>query len=225
MSPVVIGNATLYLGDCLEILPTLPKVDAVITDPPYNVGKDYGTHDDEMDPSLYLTFLSSRLYSLDTNSLIYTPGLRHFWDTPEVLRIAGFQLERILGWHKKEFAGDKFNAGPAMCWEPVIWAHRGTKTWNKVFGTQGRDFLVVNSTHGNPMAEVHPCPKPIEVMRWLVGMCAQSSVLDPFIGTGTTAVAAIERGMEFIGIEIEPKYFDIACERIENAQRQTRLFA
>lgn len=107
----VIGNATLYLGDCLEILPTLPKVDAVITDPPYNVGKAYGSHDDSMSDAAYLTWLSSRWWVLPTDTLVYTPGLRQFWNTQEIVRCGGFQMGPLLGWHKKEFAGDKFGAG------------------------------------------------------------------------------------------------------------------
>jgi len=72
----------------------------------------------------------------------------------------------------------------------------------------------------------HPTEKPIDVMNWTVKESRTSGViLDPYAGSGTTGVAAIGAGRPFIGIEIEPKYFDIACERIENAQRQERLFA
>jgi DNA modification methylase len=73
----------------------------------------------------------------------------------------------------------------------------------------------------------HPCAKPIAMMRWLVWRASVESetVLDPFMGSGTTGIAALAGGRKFIGIEIEPKYFDVACERIENAQRQQRMFA
>ena len=222
---VKIGDATLYHGDCLEILPTLPKVDAVITDPPYNVGKDYGTHNDAMSRGAYVDWLAACWRLIPTDTLIYTPGMRHFWDTPDVLTRAGLSIGPLLGWHKKEFAGDKWGGGPAMCWEPVVWAHRGKKEFVKVCGTYGRDFLVVNATHGNPYAKVHPCPKPIEVPQWLIGIFARETVIDPFMGSGTTGVACANLGRKFIGIEIERKYFDIACERIDNAYRQKRMFA
>ena len=74
----------------------------------------------------------------------------------------------------------------------------------------------------------HPCPKPIGQMKWLVHRVSpfgDETVLDPFAGSGTTGVACMNLGRKFIGIEIEPKYFDISCERITNAQRQDRLFA
>jgi len=73
--------------------------------------------------------------------------------------------------------------------------------------------------------ESHPCPKPENVMRRLVARYSDGAVIDPFLGSGTTGVACANLSRNFIGIEIEPKYFDIACERIENAQRQERLFA
>ena len=219
-----IGDATLYLGDCLEVLPTLPKVDAVITDPPYNVGKKYGTHNDSMERAEYIGWLSARWCALPTDTLVYTPGLRHFWDTPEVLRASGLEIGQLLGWHKKEYAGDKWTGGPAMCWEPVIWAHRGAKDFETIFGAWGRDFLVINATHGNPYATLHPCPKPIELYRWLIGLFAPETVLDPFMGTGTSGEVAARQGRSYIGIEIEPAFFDIACQRIENAQRQGRMF-
>lgn len=72
----------------------------------------------------------------------------------------------------------------------------------------------------------HPTTKPIELMRWCADWMGNPDVvLDPFMGSGTTGVACMNLGRKFIGIEIEPKYFDIACERIENAQRQARMFA
>lgn len=224
--PVIIGDATLYLGDCLEVLPTLPKVDAVIADPPYNCGKDYGDlNDDDIERQEYIAWLASRWRACKADTIVYTPGDRHLWDAPEICTRAGMVLGRLLAWHKKEFAGDKWSGGPAMCWEPIVWAYRGPKVFAKIFGHAGRDHLTVNSTHGNPYAALHPCPKPIEVPLWLIGIFAASSVLDPMMGTGTTGEAAVRAGRKFIGIEIEPKYFNIACERIDNAYRQQRMFA
>lgn len=214
-----IGTATLYQADCLEVLPTLAPVDAVVTDPPYNVGKKYGTHDDDMTPDEYVAWLTERWRALRTQTLVYTPGDRHFWDSRRICEGAGFTLGRMLAWHKKEFAGDKFTAGPAMCWEPVIWAYRGERAWNKLFGHDGRDHLTVPSTHGNDYADLHPCPKPIEVPRWLVRLFSKTSVADPFMGTGTTGEAAVKLGREFYGMEIDPEHFDTACRRIEAAMR------
>jgi DNA modification methylase len=219
-----IGDATLYLGDCRDILPELGPVDAVVTDPPYNCGKDYGTHDDDMPRDTYVDWLCTRWALLNSNTLVYSPGDRHLWDSPAICGAAGFRLARPLAWHKREFAGDKWSGGPAMCWEPIVHAYRGVKKFNRIFGHLGRDYLIVNATHGNPYAKLHPCPKPIEVPLWLCQLFSVESVLDPFMGSGTTGVACARLGRRFIGIEIEPRYFDIACRRIDEAYRQPDLF-
>jgi site-specific DNA-methyltransferase (adenine-specific) len=227
-----IGGATLYLGDCRSVLPKLGEADCAITDPPYNCGKRYSLHEDSMAPDAYVGWLIERFGLLRAPTLIYTPGDRHLWDAPIVTAKSGFpNLQRPLGWHKKEFAGDKWTSGPAMCWEPIIWAHRHygmdkTRVYNKIFGSAGRDFLVVDSTHGDPWAKRHPCPKPLKVAQWLVGLFTPPNglIVDPFMGTGTIGVAAILAGRGFAGIEIDPAYFDAACERLTEAVRQRDLF-
>ena len=205
------GAVTIYHGDALKVTASMPDdvVDAVITDPPYNVGKDYGPdHDDRMDPGDYRAWMIRWLRvaaALSRDAVVFTPGLTNLPMALEVLPHADLRLARILGWHRKEFAGDKWNGGPAMSWEPVIWATTQEKPYfTKTFGTYGRDFLVVNSTHGNPWAQLHPCPKPIEVMRWLVGLFTPpgGSVLDPFVGSGTTLEAAKQSGRTSIGIDL-----------------------
>lgn len=219
-----IGDAELWLGDCREILPTIGAVDAVITDPPYNCGKAYGVHNDSMDTEDYCRWLSSVWARIPADTLIYTPGDRHLWDVPRICGDAGFSLGRPLAWHRKEFAGDKWYGGPAMSWEPVIWAYQGKKKFNRIYGHSGRDHLTVNCVRFTPHRAEHPCPKPLEVMLWLVGIFAQESCLDPFFGTGTTAVACLKLGRRFVGIEIEERYFDITCRRIEDFYRQGDIF-
>jgi site-specific DNA-methyltransferase (adenine-specific) len=227
-----IGSATLHLGDCRDVLSKVGEADCAITDPPYNCGKQYSVHDDRMAPDDYVAWLSDCFRRVRAYSLIYTPGDRHLWDSRTITQAAGFvHLQRLLGWHKKEFAGDKWTAGPAMCWEPIIWAHRGdgpdpTRIYNKIFGTAGRDFLVVNSTHGDPWAKRHPCPKPLAVMQWLVGLFCppQGLVVDPFMGTGAVGAACVASGRGYVGIEIDPAYYEAACERIHEARRQADLF-
>lgn len=223
MRKEIIGDATLYLGDCLEILPTLSRFDACITDPPYNCGKNYGIHNDSMDRETYAQWLADRWAVLPTDTLLYTPGNRNVWDVPRIFERSGFKLAQPLAWHKKEFAGDKYAAGPAMSWEIVVWAYRTRKQVAKLYGHAGRDHLTVNSIHGNPYSRLHPCPKPVEVPLWLIQLFSPMSVLDPMMGTGTTGEAAVRLGRSFVGIEIEPRHFETACGRIERAQAQKAL--
>lgn len=220
----VIGDATLYLGDCLEILPTLPKVDAVITDPPYGVGLGgtagagnghglkiaaYESFDDS-----YENFVSSivpRLNaSLDLCSRACVFSGPHIHEQRKPDAIGGVYCPSANGRHKWGFKSFL----PALLYGGAPDLHKGSKH------TAIRSSEVSDD---NP----HPCPKPTGWMVWAVDLASRKgeSILDPFMGSGTTGVACMNLGRKFIGIEIEPKYFDIACERIENAQRQQRMFA
>jgi site-specific DNA-methyltransferase (adenine-specific) len=214
MSPVVIGNATLYLGDCMDILPTLPKVDAVITDPPYGMSWDgkvtrgangtgkagptrhYGetiANDDKpFDPSFLLAYPIAVIW-----------GMNHY---PQHLRKGS-----CLVWVKRYESG----FGSFLSDAEVAFFSKGHGVY--CF----RDL----SNQGDSANRVHPTQKPVPLMSWCIEQAGKPElILDPFMGSGTTGVAAVRMGRSFIGIEREPKYFDIACRRIEEAQRQVALF-
>jgi site-specific DNA-methyltransferase (adenine-specific) len=211
---VQIGDATLYHGDCLEILPTLPKVDAVITDPVWPTaplgacpGAD-GTQD---------ALLGNALCRLDADTVVVVLGFdcdpRFLINVPPQWPfIRSQQLPYAFpGYRGRLLAGDEiayvFGAIPKG--RGVIPGRSAAKTEAKAKTANGHPF---------PRQEVH--------MRSLVGWwsLAGGRVLDPFMGSGTTGVACSQLGRAFTGIEIERKYFDIACERIEDAQRQSKLF-
>jgi site-specific DNA-methyltransferase (adenine-specific)/modification methylase len=220
MSDVVtIGNATLYHGDCLEILPTLPKVDAVITDPPYGILNLAG------EGSTSAVRKSPRQQGSGTlkNRLLNVSDVR--WDiapAPEV-----FDALRAASSTQIIWGGNYFPLPPA----------RGMLVWDKEQPWENFSQVEIawtnlpcpaglfreSATRGTPDKQ-HPTQKPINLMRWCVDR-TNGVVLDPFMGSGTTGVACMQLGRKFIGIEIERKYFDIACERIDNAQRQQRMFA
>jgi DNA modification methylase len=212
-APVIIGNATLYLGDCREIMPTLPKVDAVITDPPYGIGASAGI-------GKY-----GRLKIEASGDL--------GWDdaAPDVDLLSMV----VNGGGRVVMFGGNYFALPAS---------RNFLVWDKGAGFKGRDFAECEmawcSWDGNarvlthdPLArgdyrngnKEHPTQKPVAVMEWAIRHTGSAgAILDPFMGSGTTGVACMNLGRSFIGIEREQKYFDIACRRIEDAQRQSRLF-
>jgi len=205
---VVIGNATLYLGDCLEILPRLPKVDACITDPPYGIGASAGV-------GKY-----GRLKTIDLG-----------WDScaPDAGLI---QLVVSAGEFVVIFGGNYMELPPT----------RNFLVWDKGAGFKGRDFAECELAwcswdanarvlshdplaRGDYRCKEHPTQKPVPVMTWAIGHAPKAqTILDPFMGSGTTGVAAVQMGRHFIGIEREPKYFDIACKRIEDAQRMGDMF-
>ena len=195
----VIGNATLYLGDCLEILPTLPKVDAVITDPPYGIGIAANPFRQKHEVMAWDNSPASEEHihaciSAGANCLIWGGN---YFDLPPT--------QGFLIWDKVQ--PEVFSS--AM----VEYAWTNLNKPAKLF----RRHVVSYEKH-------HPTTKPMELMVWCVEWIGGDVVLDPFMGSGTTGVACMNLGRKFIGIEIEPKYFDIACERITNSQRQERMF-
>ena len=215
-----IGDATLYLGDCLEILPTLGQVDAVVTDPPYGIGfSKYESHPDRPD---------------DYESLLL-PAIKqcqNLCQGPQMWWQAMLNCEK---WHKwfprgwRLFAACKgfYQIRPVQLqygWDPVVCFGFG-KSKHK---TSLRDWHVSQMPKfgGGRESISHPCPRPLPQLMFIVaGLEGIESILDPFMGSGTTGVACANLGRKFIGIEIEEKYFDIACERIAAAYAQGRLFA
>jgi len=214
VTKVEIGNAVLYHGDCLEILPTLPKVDAVITDPPYGVDLEYASYDDSFENWKRL---------IDA----FIPMAMCATDGPIIVPTSKFEGEQYL---------HKHNPIWRLCWFKGASCTRspiGFKDWEPtfVFGAapkkQCHDYFTAQANSVRDDVPGHPCPKPEMWGKWLVSKMsgAGDTILDPFMGSGTTGVACMNLGRKFIGIEIEKKYFDIACERIDQAQRQGRMFA
>lgn len=213
--PVIIGSATLYLGDCRDILPTLPKVDAVVTDPPYGIGEAARGSKNRSN----LAF--SKNYGADD------------WDDiaiePQLM-----DATRSAGRWNIIFGGNYYDCPPTSCW--LVWDKINGESdfadcelaWTNLPKAVRRIRFLWNGmlrANGEQRGD-HPTQKPVGVMKWCIGHLPEpnQTILDPFMGSGTTGVAAVQMGRKFIGIEREPKYFDIACKRIEDAQRQGDLF-
>jgi site-specific DNA-methyltransferase (adenine-specific) len=219
----VIGNATLYLGDCVAILPTMPKVDAVITDPPYGINGYRGTINKERGKANYTEafedtpeYIKSVVVPVilrciaSCGCVVVTPGNRNLSAYPQPDSFGCFYQPASVGMQG-------FGNADA---QPIFYYGKNASKRN--LGVPCSYQLTETAD-----ANGHPCPKPLKAWtRLLANVTAHGhTVLDPFMGSGTGAIAAHNAGRAFIGIEIEPRYFDIACERIENAQRQSRLFA
>ena len=202
---VEIGDAVLYPGDCMDILPTLPKVDAVITDPPYGIGK---INQGGGRPEHFKDTLTWDLGPL-------SGGLLHL-----VLS----KSDRAILW-----GGNYFELPPSRCW--LAWTKPDAVpsmsnielAWTNL--NQNAKHVVCSIAQTNAERVAHPTQKPLKVMLFTIEQAGNpETILDPFMGSGTTGVAAIQLGRKFIGIEREPKYFDIACQRIEQAVAQGQLF-
>ena len=207
-------DVTLYQGDCREILPTLGKFDAVVTDPPYGIGEAAGANKSRGNLAV------AKDYGVAT------------WDDATADEAVALAISKAN--HSMIFGGNYYNLPPTSCW----------LVWDKINGDN--DFADCELAWTNLKKAVrrirfrwhgmlrqnneprgdHPTQKPIEVMRWCIGHLPveAKSIIDPFMGSGTTGVASVKMGRQFTGIELEPKYFDIACRRISEAMKQPDLF-
>lgn len=233
MTKVEIGNATLYLGDCRQILPGIGKVDHIITDPPYSerthTGHDAatksrdGAHRDE------LGYVALSAKDAEELAALFCRACDGWvaWMTDHTLapvieaslRAAGRYVFAPLPFFHPGRSVRLTGDGPCS-WTDWILVARTTAQLR--WGTLPGGYVA-----GEGWNDKHRMGgKPTALMLRLVNDYSrhQETVCDPFMGSGTTGVACAKLGRRFIGIEIEPRYFDIACRRIEEAQRQADLF-
>ena len=194
---VQIGDAVLYRGDCREILPLLPKVDAVVTDPPYpnNAGH-------------FVEGIAAARWAMSAIDAKHWIVFWHETETPPVHH----PLVAVHVWHRT-------NTNRPDNYEPAFEFHQnGEKKASRVL-----PYCVIAPGLTGIVASGHPTEKHVGLMRELVKR-TDGTILDPFMGSGTTGVACVKLGRKFIGIEIDEKYFDIACRRIEQAYAQPDFF-
>jgi hypothetical protein len=210
---VQIGDATLYRGDCMEVLPTLERVDLCLTDPPFGVG--------------------------------------NFVQTTGNVRGRGDLHGEEVTWNEFSPSPEFFELVNAISRDRIIWganffncfeAKGGAIVWDKAQPMPNFSKADIASSSHFQKTEIvripwtnfdvarvaetcHPCERPVALYRWCIEYIPKvKSVIDPFLGSGSSAVAALQLGRKFIGIEREAKYFDIACKRIEQAAAQGQLF-
>lgn len=199
-----IQDAVLYQGDCREILPLLPKVDAVVTDPPYGIGF-------AAQPTKWQRRAGAVPVTWDD---VTVDGLGDILSHAKVQIVWGgnyYPLPPSRGW----ISWFKPDAPPSMSNIELAWTNRDVNasqiSWS---------IAATNSERAG-----HPTQKPVAVIMYCLAQIKDcETILDPFMGSGTTGVACAKLGRRFIGIELEPRYFDIACKRIDEAYRQPRLF-
>lgn len=214
-----IGNATLYLADCREALPLLPKVDALVTDPPYEISATGGGIGGKRQ---YLTDIRGHIDNgFDIGMLSAFDNWFVFCGKPQLMDLMMKAMDQGLRWQirtwNKTNPTPLTNANYLPDTEYMVHAFK-THVW------QGKKRWIVGNVEKSGFD--HPTVKPQYVMLDAL-QCASNygdTVLDCFMGTGSTGVACMTLGRKFIGVEREEKYFEIACRRIEDAQRQECLF-
>jgi DNA modification methylase len=201
----------LRLGDCLEVMKSIPtgSVDAVITDPPYNVGFKYSKYDDNKSDQEYIDW--ARGWFLECRRIAKTVLITGQKPLPYFAIIEPWKW--LLAWWKPAAMG---RSPVGFCnFEPIAMWGKGSNAGVDVIKAQ---IIPDRELDG------HPCPKPLE---WALGQLKlfpkYTTILDPFMGSGTVGVACVQTGRNFIGIEIDPGYFEIAKRRIEVTQMQPAL--
>lgn len=201
---VEIGDCTLYEADCLKVMPHLEGIDAVVTDPPYGVKEKIAVK-----ASARKRWLTRREGDVE-------------WDvlSPHAIAIAVSNAQYSIIW-----GGQFYDLPPSRCW--LVWnkiiRNFSTSVCELAWTNLDKPVDAFDYSHGQLATEgkQHPTQKPLGLMRWCLGHIPEArTILDPFMGSGTTGVAAVKMGRRFIGIEREPQYFDIACRRIEEAMRE-----
>jgi site-specific DNA-methyltransferase (adenine-specific)/modification methylase len=205
-----IGLATLYLGDCREIAPTLDRPSAIVTDPPYGLGDKWNGGGG-----------SKR------SSWSFNPAEAKAWDgrpcdgVLPLLQLA----DHVVIW-----GGNYYPLPPSRCW--LVWDKKQNDQWTTGQAELAwtnidkpvRVFRFAQCEQANEGRKDHPTQKPLALMMWCLKWVGEGTILDPYMGSGTTGVACIKQRRPFVGIEVDPRYFDIACRRIEEAQRQGDMF-
>jgi site-specific DNA-methyltransferase (adenine-specific) len=246
VSPVVIGNATLYLGDCLELASELPRIEALITDPPYSSGgmvrgdrmqstatkyvqtdsrftvrEDFSG--DNRDQRAFLAWATMVFSALHRNavpgaSVLAFTDWRQLPTMTDAIQCGGWVWRNLVTWWKPgvRMQRGRFSASA----EYVVYGSHGPIAEGEKSPQNVLSFAPVGGEDKSHIAE-----KPVELLSALIGVTpAGACVTDPFMGSGTTGVACALLGRPFVGIELDRHMFEIACRRIEDAQRQASLF-
>lgn len=212
-----IGGQRLILGDCLQVMPTLGRFDAVVTDPPYGIGEASG---------------KAKTRKRAGNAKWVKDYGSKEWDNQTCE--AEIALARSIAKWQVIFGGNYYDLPPTKCW--LVWDKLNGETdfadcelaWTNLPQAVRRIKFLWNGWNlgGNESRGDHPTQKPIEVMRWCITHLKPpaETILDPFMGSGTTLVACQKLGRKGTGIELDPEYFEIACRRVDEAARQPDLF-
>lgn len=215
-------GVTLILGDCREVLPTLARHDACVTDLPYGIGETTGgTINAPKQKGAYNQLPDTRenLRALVATALpLILDVAGRVAVTPGRTNIGLYPQPKDIGIFYQPAATSMSYWGRAT-WQPILYYGRDPRIGKTIVPLH---YVLTE----RPEKNGHPCPKPIGAWTWLVDRASLpgETVLDPFMGSGTTGVACVKLGRRFTGIEIDPEYFEIALRRVEDALREPSMF-
>ena len=218
LKDVRIGNQRLILGDCLQVMPTLGRFDAVVTDPPYGIGQANGANAGGTD--------ASGRYKRKPRQ--YDGAWDDVRPTRQAVDSVMAASDRHIVWGGNFFSDWLPIGGRWLIWDKLNSMPTfsdGELAWTSIKGASVKKFTqCASGLAANRDGRVHPTQKPLALMEWCLGFLPDAkTILDPFMGSGTTLVACQRMGRAGTGIELDPDYFEIACKRVDEAARQPDL--
>lgn len=221
----VIGNATLHLGDCRDILPTLADVGAVIADPPYGMAYRSGHNSSPTTGRKAMIRKDGNFKQINGDQVPFDP-LHLLTDKPTILWGANYYASRLpdsgcwLIWDK--LAGK--TPVPSGADIEMAWT-RGVRSPSRIFTHLWRGIMRAGEENVSRGAKLHPNQKPVALMNWCLNFVPDAKhIADPYMGSASLGVACLRRGITYTGIDNDPAHFETACRRLENEERQARIF-
>lgn len=221
----VIGDARLILGDCREVLPTLGKVDAIVTDPPYGMAYKSGHNSSRRGAGAAMARKDGNFDPIEGDSEPFDPAAVLALQVPAIMWGANYYANRLpsgtrwLVWDKLD------GKAPVPSGSDVELAWTSEPGPSRLYTHLWRGIMRAGEENIVNGGKVHPNQKPVNLMLWCLSFVEEAHrIVDPYMGSGTTGIACVRTGRAFVGIEKAETYFDIACRRIEEAYRQPRLF-
>lgn len=220
-----IGDCRLYLGDCLKVLPAIDLVGAVLlTDPPYGMGYTSGHNSSRKGAGAKMARKDGNFHPISGDQEPFDPSMVLGLGLPSIIWGANHFNDSLLA-GKRWLVWDKL-AGktPLPSGSDVELAWCSQPGPDRIFTHLWRGIMRAGEENIVHSAKQHPNQKPVALMLWCLGFLPDGTVLDPFMGSGTTGVAAVRAGRPFIGIEMDEAHFETACRRVREAADQPSIF-
>lgn len=221
---VIIGDCRLLLGDCMEIMPTLGRVDAVVTDPPYGMNYKSGHNSSRKGLGVSMSRKDGNFPQITGDNQKFDPAAILALNVPSIIWGANYfndvlpPKRRWLIWNK--LCGK--TSLPSGSDVEIAWCSEAGP--DRIFDHLWRGIIRAGEENIVHNEKFHPNQKPVALMSWCLTFLPNGIVFDPFMGSGTTGVSAARAGRPFVGIEVEEAYFEISCSRISKAYAQPDMF-
>lgn len=224
-NPVVIGNAKLYLGDCREVLPTVAP-GAIVCDPQYGMNYRSGYNSSRREESLQYVRTDGNFKPIHGDNEPFDPSHLLTVGVPTILWGANYYCDKVPPGRKWLIWDKLAGKTPVPSSSDVELAWTSEKGPSRSFTHLWRGIMRAGPENVANGGKLHPNQKPAALMRWAIEQLRfDGPVFDGYMGSASTGVACFELGIPYIGVEIDPEHFEVACRRLDDLHRQGRLIA